>query len=106
MAVSGDKIRKAREALKERTGGRQGSQAWLAQQVGAHPTSVSDWERGANQPTVRHLRNIAAVLGVSVESLMDDDDEEDAQLPHVRDNLAVALGAFVDAAVAKALVRA
>ena len=84
MAVSGQRIKQAREALKARTGGRQGSQAWLAGQIGAHVTSVSDWERGANQPSARHLRNIASALGVTVETLMDGEDEE-SDLPLSRD---------------------
>lgn len=80
MAVSGDKIKQAREALKTRTKGRQGSQAWLAAQIGAHVTSISDWERGANQPSPRHLAALAAVLGVSIESLMDSEDDEESEM--------------------------
>ena len=80
MAVSGDKIRQAREALKASTAGRQGSQTWLAQQIGAHVTSVSDWERGVNQPSARHLRNIAAALGVAVEALMEGGEDSDSPL--------------------------
>jgi transcriptional regulator with XRE-family HTH domain len=75
--VSGLKIRHHREALKQRTRGRQGSQSWLAKQIGAHFTSVSDWERGVNQPSPRHLRAIADALGVRIEDLYGDDDEED-----------------------------
>lgn len=76
--VDGSKIRFRREALKGSTNGRQGSQAWLAAQIGSHVTSVSDWERGANQPSARHLRAIADVLGVPMEQLYADDDEEDS----------------------------
>lgn len=91
--VDGSKIRQARLAHKALTGGRQGSQAWLADQIGAHVTSVSDWERGANQPSARHLRSIAGALGVSVESLYagDEDEEESAMAPISRDQAAVLL---------------
>lgn len=78
MAVSGEKIKQAREALKTRTKGRQGSQAWLAAQIGAHVTSISDWERGANQPSPRHLAALATALGVTIESLMDSADDEES----------------------------
>lgn len=67
--VSGAKIREHREALKKRTAGRQGSQSWLAEQIGAHVTSVSDWEREVNQPSPRHLYAIASALGVRVDDL-------------------------------------
>lgn len=35
------------------------SQSELAAKIGAHPTSVSDWERGVNEPSVRHMTSIA-----------------------------------------------
>lgn len=82
MAVRGDRIRQAREALKAATNGRQGSQTWLAAQIGAHVTSVSDWERSKNQPSPRHLKRLASALGVTVDSLLD---EEDSELPLSRD---------------------
>lgn len=69
MVVDGTKIRAARLAVKETTAGKKGSQTWLAECIGAHPTSVSDWERGDTQPSLRHLMSIAGVLGVTVESL-------------------------------------
>lgn len=77
MNVDGDKIRQARLARKTMTDGRHGSQAWLADRIGAHVTSISDWERGVNQPSARHLRGIAEALGVTVESLYADTDDED-----------------------------
>lgn len=82
--VSGAKIRAGREALKANTNGRQGSQSWLAGQIGAHFTSVSDWERGVNQPSTRHLRAIADVLGVRIEDLYTDDEDEESSLPPFR----------------------
>lgn len=83
--VDGQKIRQARLARKAATGGRQGSQAWLALKIGAHVTSVSDWENGKNQPSARHLRSIAETLGVTVESLYADSDDEDESAPMTRE---------------------
>lgn len=83
--VDGQKIRQHREALKARTNGRQGSQSWLAGQIGAHFTSVSDWERGVNQPSSRHLRAIADVLGVAVDELFGDAEDEESSMPLRRD---------------------
>ncbi len=39
------------------------SQSQLASKIGAHFTSVSDWERGKNVPTPRHIAGIAAATG-------------------------------------------
>lgn len=78
--VSGSKIREHREALKASTAGRQGSQSWLATQIGAHFTSVSDWERGINQPSSRHLRAIADTLGVRIEDLYAGDDDKESRV--------------------------
>lgn len=86
--VSGAKIREHREALKARSKGRQGSQTWLANQIGAHVTSVSDWERGINQPSPRHLRAIADALGVRIEELYGDADDEDSSMPSYHELLA------------------
>lgn len=69
MVVDGTKIRAARLAVKAETADDRGSQTWLADAIGAHPTSVSDWERGRTQPSLRHLMSVASVLGVTVESL-------------------------------------
>lgn len=75
MEIDGAKIRAGREAVKARTNGRLGSQAWLAARIGAHPTSVSDWERGDTQPSLRHLRGISDALGVQMEDLYVDSPE-------------------------------
>ena len=69
MVVDGTKIRAARLAVKQKTAGKKGSQTWLADLIGAHPTSISDWERGDTQPSTRHLMSLAGVLEVTVESL-------------------------------------
>lgn len=39
------------------------SQSELAEIVGAHVTSVSDWERGVNRPRIETLAAIAAATG-------------------------------------------
>jgi transcriptional regulator with XRE-family HTH domain len=43
------------------------SQSQLAALTGAHVTSVSDWERGVNQPTLRYLTSIAEATGKSID---------------------------------------
>lgn len=43
------------------------SQSQLAHKVGAHFTSISDWERGVNQPSARHLASLADALAVPME---------------------------------------
>jgi transcriptional regulator with XRE-family HTH domain len=55
------------------------SQSQLAGQISAHFTSISDWERGKNQPSARHLASIARETGKPLEFFFGDaDDEEDA----------------------------
>lgn len=65
----GARLREARKA-------RGLSQSQLGSLIGAHVTSISDWERGANAPSGRHIASISRELGVSVEELYGDDDEE------------------------------
>lgn len=66
----GDRLRTARK-------GRGLSQSTLATRIGAHFTSVSDWERGANAPSGRHVAGICRELGIAAEQLYEDDDEEE-----------------------------
>lgn len=65
------------------------SQSALARRMSTQPhvTSVSDWERGDNQPSARHLVALAKALGVSVAALTtdDDDEESDSVSPAERD---------------------
>ena len=59
-SVLGSRIRQARR--------RAGlSQSQLASNIGAHVTSVSDWERGINEPSVRHMTSIAQATGKSLD---------------------------------------
>jgi transcriptional regulator with XRE-family HTH domain len=67
----GARIRQARKKAKL-------SQSQLAAKIGAHVTSVSDWERGQNAPSARHLLSIAQVTGTKIEHFTgEDEDEED-----------------------------
>lgn len=54
------------------------SQSRLAQKIGAHVTSVSDWERGDNAPSGRHVASLTRELGVPVNEFFgaEEDDEE------------------------------
>jgi transcriptional regulator with XRE-family HTH domain len=58
------------------------SQSQLAGKIGAHVTSVSDWERGRNAPSARHLLSIAEATGTEINHFMargkGDPEEEDA----------------------------
>lgn len=58
--VLGSRIRQARRAAGL-------SQSQLAEKIGAHVTSISDWERGANAPTMRHLTSVAEATGQSLD---------------------------------------
>lgn len=66
---SGEKLKAIREEIKAETSGRKGSQSWLAYTIGAHVTSISDWERGANAPSPRHLNALAQALGCDMDDL-------------------------------------
>jgi transcriptional regulator with XRE-family HTH domain len=69
----GARIRQARKAANL-------SQSQLAAKIGAHVTSVSDWERNRNAPSARHLLSIAQATGHSIEHFTEEgeDDEEAA----------------------------
>lgn len=83
---SGEKLRARRLEIKDRTGGRKGSQSWLAYAINAHVTSISDWERGANAPSHRHLNALAQALGCEMDDLFAGGGEGDgARRPFRRD---------------------
>lgn len=71
----GNKIRRARKDAKL-------SQSVLAGKIGAHFTSVSDWERNVNAPSARHLLGIARETGKPLAFFTEDgsDDEEEDQV--------------------------
>jgi len=54
------------------------SQGALGQRIGAHITSVSDWERGDNAPSGRYVVALASEFGVPAEHFYSDDEEEEA----------------------------
>lgn len=80
----GARIRQARK-------GANLSQSQLAGKIGAHVTSVSDWERGRNAPSARHLLAIAKATGTRMEHFEEDDEESDPVA-----ELFTALDRFVD----------
>ena len=59
-SVLGSRIRQARRAVPL-------SQSELAERLGAHPTSVSDWERGVNRPRIETLAAIAEETGKTLD---------------------------------------
>lgn len=66
----GDLLRSVRKAHKL-------SQSQLAGRIGSHVTSISDWERGDNAPSGRHVAGLCRELGITAEQLYGDEDEED-----------------------------
>lgn len=72
--TTGQLIRKAREAKGL-------SQVALDRAIGTH-SQASKWERDEATPTIYNLKRIAAVLGVSMESLTGREDRPD--VPPVR----------------------
>lgn len=52
------------------------SQSELGRRIGAHVTSISDWERGDNAPSGRHVASLSRELGVGVEKFYDEAEEE------------------------------
>jgi transcriptional regulator with XRE-family HTH domain len=59
-SVLGSRIRQARRQAEL-------SQSQLASKVGAHVTSVSDWERGVNRPRIETLAAIAEETGKTLD---------------------------------------
>ncbi len=45
------------------------TQLELANRVGVTPSAVYNWERGHNEPSATNLRDLASVLGVSMDSI-------------------------------------
>lgn len=45
------------------------SQQWLAEEIGVHQTSVTQWETGKTDPTTENLSRIAIALNASFEWL-------------------------------------
>lgn len=65
------------------------SQSQLAAKVGAHVTSISDWERGDNAPRGHYVVSLAETLGVTADAFYGDDDEESSLQPLSRDEYAI-----------------
>jgi transcriptional regulator with XRE-family HTH domain len=73
------RIRSARRSM-EGTGGRRPSQQHLADTIGVHVITVSQWERGKSAPTVANLRAIAEATGKPLSYFTGDaDDEEESE---------------------------
>lgn len=88
----GTKLRDARKA-------KNWSQSKLARKIGAHVTSVSDWERGANAPSGRHIASLSRELGVKAESFYSDDDAEERDPMDIATAIELMFNRFVDQAV-------
>lgn len=56
------------------------SQTQLGQRIGAHVTSISDWERGDNAPSGRHVASLSREFGIPAEDFYGDDDAEAASM--------------------------
>ena len=93
MSFRGDRLRELRLKRKKQTSGREGSQNWTANRIGAHVTSLSDWERGANEPSGRHVASLATLFGVAASYFYVDDVAEAEAAPD-RDRLVASLLPF------------
>lgn len=94
----GARIRQARRAANL-------SQSQLAGKIGAHPTSVSDWERGRNAPSARHLLSIAQVTSTSVEHFTKDGDGAEEDDADADADWSALLDAFLERRVRRILVQ-
>lgn len=92
----GARIRQARK-------GANLSQSQLAAKIGAHVTSVSDWERGRNAPSARHLLAIAHATGSQLERLTEEgeDDEEADPVMHLAASIRALVRAELRSAAAE-----
>jgi len=77
--VLASRIRNARRSMPFEHGRRVSQQA-LADRVGVHVITVSQWERGKSAPTVANLMAISEATGQPIEFFTgDSDDEEEAE---------------------------
>lgn len=90
------------ERLREARKGRGLSQSTLAARIGAHFTSVSDWERGANAPSGRHVASICRELGITTEQLYDEEEDEESAMGDPYVALTVQVRRVADALEARA----
>lgn len=58
----GNRIKSARQTRKR-------SQQWLADEIGVHQTSVTQWETGRTDPATENLKRLAKALNVDFEWL-------------------------------------
>lgn len=86
MAAAGTGKFEGKKLRKLRTD-RGWSQSQLGHKIGAHVTSVSDWERGDNAPSGRHIVGLARELGVPVEHFYGDDEDEESDQAMSREQL-------------------
>lgn len=49
------------------------SQAELAQKMGVRQNTISGWERGTRQPSIAKIKQLARILGCSIEDLLGGD---------------------------------
>lgn len=73
------RIRAARRATETANGKRMSQQA-LADRIGVHVITVSQWERGNASPSIANLAAVAEATGKPVAYFMGDDDEEEDDL--------------------------
>lgn len=78
------RIRNARRQMPFEYGRRVSQQA-LADRVGVHVITVSQWERGKSAPTVANLMSIAVVTGQPVEFFTGDSDDDEESDQRMRD---------------------
>lgn len=60
------------------------SQSDLGRKIGAHVTSISDWERGDNEPSGRHVAGLAREFAVAADFFYGDATDEEDRVSRVR----------------------
>lgn len=55
------------------------TQARTAEKFGVRANAVSQWETGVRSPSVRHLRQMAALFGCSTDDLLKRDEDKNVR---------------------------
>ena len=74
------------EALRNKRQEKNLSQEYVAQRLGVTKMAVSNWETGKRSMYAETLRRYCALLGVTIQSIVDDmEDYEDGRKTHTKD---------------------
>ena len=80
-----DGIEKLADKVRTRLEEMDRNQAWLADQLGTSPSQISKWLGDGNQPSHPYLLRLSKTLNVSINYLVDDDQEITTGMPTAND---------------------